>query len=68
MNAVAAEQHAGASRRSQVAALLDAIDERRRRIYRLQSHGVTPAGLRDLKEELRGIRARLAATLATPPR
>ena len=56
-----------ASRRGQVAVLLDAIEERRRRLYRLQAHGVQPAALRELKQELKGIRATLAATVATDP-
>ena len=66
MSAVAAGRHAAESRPSQVAALLDAIEERRRELYRLQVYGVRPAALRDLKSELKGIRATLAATVATP--
>jgi hypothetical protein len=48
-----------------VAALLDAIDERRRRLYLLQAYGVTPAAAADLKEELRSIRRKLAAAVGT---
>ena len=43
----------------QVAALLDAIDERRRRLYSLQAHGVRPAAAAELKEELKAIRRTL---------
>jgi hypothetical protein len=46
-----------------VAALLDQLEECRRRLQVLQAYGVRPAGLRDLKTELRGIRDRLAAAL-----
>lgn len=50
---------------AQVAALLDAIDERRRRLYRLQAYGVTPAAAAELKEELKAIRRKLAATVGS---
>jgi hypothetical protein len=49
----------------QVDALLDALEERRRRIYVLKAHGARPAGLRDLKAELQTIRTELAATVGT---
>jgi hypothetical protein len=68
MTAAAPQLPALDSRRghqAQVAALLDAIDERRRRLYRLQAYGVTPAAAADLKEELRSIRRKLAAAVGT---
>jgi hypothetical protein len=43
-----------------IEALLGEIDERRRRIYALQAGGVKPAGMRDLKRELRDVRGRLS--------
>ena len=66
MTAAAEQLPALDSRRrhqAQVAALLDAIDERRRRLYRLQAHGVTPAAAAELKEELKTVRRKLAATV-----
>jgi hypothetical protein len=68
MTAAAPQLPALDSRRrhqAQVAALLDAIDERRRRLYLLQAYGVTPAAAADLKEELRSIRRKLAAAVGT---
>ena len=46
-----------------VAALLDRLEDRRRRLYVLQAGGAQPAGLRDLKRELRAVRRELAAAL-----
>jgi len=48
-----------------VASLLDELEERRRRINVLQAGGARPAGLRDLKAELRAVRSRLAAAVGT---
>ena len=48
-----------------VASLLDELEERRRRINVLQAGGARPAGLRDLKAELRAVRGRLAAVVGT---
>jgi hypothetical protein len=67
MTAVAPQLRARDSRKrhqAKVAALLDAIDERRRELYRLQAAGATRAGVAGLKDELKGIRTSLAATLA----
>ena len=47
-----------------VAALLDEIEEQRRRAYRLQAGGVSRAGLRDVKGELRSLHAELADAVA----
>jgi hypothetical protein len=47
-----------------IATLLDELEERRRRLYILQARGVRPAGLRDLKAELRAVREELAAVVA----
>ena len=47
-----------------VAALLDELEERRRQLYILKARGVRPAGLRDLKTELREVREELAAVIA----
>jgi len=51
------------SRRAQqhrVAALLDEIAARRRRLYALKAWGARPAGLRTLKAELAAVRHELA--------
>lgn len=49
---------------ARVSALLDEIEGRRRELYRLRAYGATPAGLAGLKEELKGIRRTLAATVS----
>jgi hypothetical protein len=58
--------HRRSSRRHErrVAALLEELERRRQRLYVLQARGVRPAGLRDLKAELRAIRDELAAVVA----
>ncbi len=48
-----------------VAALLDELEQRRRRLYVLKARGARPAGLRDLKADLRAVQDELAATLAS---
>jgi hypothetical protein len=50
----------------EIEALLGEIDERRRRIYRLQAGGVLPAGMRELKRELRDVRGRLSDAIEGP--
>ncbi|HTS72435.1 MAG TPA: hypothetical protein VMG74_01830 [Gaiellaceae bacterium] len=70
MSAALLERPAAAPRRShqaRVTALLDAIEERRRRLYRAQANGLRPAAVRELKAELKGIRAALAETLEARP-
>ena len=47
-----------------VAALLEQIEERRRRLYVLSVGGARAAGVRDLKAELGALRAELAAAVA----
>jgi len=46
-----------------VAALLDAIEERRHRLTVLQTYGVRSAGLGDLTRELDELRSELATTV-----
>jgi hypothetical protein len=46
-----------------VAALLDELEERRRRIHVLQAYGVRAGGLRDLKADLGAVRSELAAAV-----
>jgi hypothetical protein len=54
--------HEHSVRRPQlVDALLTRIEETRQRVYAAQANGVRPAGLRDLKDELRRLRTELAA-------
>ena len=53
-----------------VAALLDQLEERRRRLYLLKTAGVGPAALHELKTELHELRQALATAVAdkaTPP-
>ena len=52
------------TRRQPVAALLDRIEERRPRATVLKTYGVRAAGMRDLKQELRELRAELAEAVA----
>ena len=47
-----------------VQALLDAIEERRRRGLTLAAWGVTLDGMRALEDDLRGLRAELATVVA----
>jgi hypothetical protein len=47
-----------------VVALLEELERHRHRLYVLQARGVRPAGLRDLKAELRTLRNELAAVVA----
>jgi DNA-binding IclR family transcriptional regulator len=47
-----------------IAALLDELEQRRRRLYALKAGGARPAGLRDLKADLRAAQDELAAALA----
>jgi len=47
-----------------VAALLEEIEARRQQVYRLQAGGVSWAGMRDVKGELRSLRAELADAVA----
>ena len=65
MATVVTQELPQARRRHQqlVAALLDTIEERRQRLYVLQANGVRPAGMRELKAELRALRRELAAAV-----
>ena len=62
---MAAVAHELPVRRPQlVAALLDQIEELRQRVYAAQANGVRPAGFRDLKDDLRGLRKDLARAVS----
>jgi hypothetical protein len=47
-----------------VAALLEQIEELRQRVYLAQANGVQPAGFRNLKDDLRGLRDELARVVS----
>jgi hypothetical protein len=49
------------TQRHEIESLLEEIDSARQRIYLAKTYGVRPAGLRDVKGELRSTRERLAA-------
>jgi hypothetical protein len=51
------------ARERTIAALLDAIEARRRRMNVLQTHGLRAAGLGELTRELDELRAELATTV-----
>jgi hypothetical protein len=51
-----------------VGALLDQIEELRQRAYVAQANGVLPAGMRDLKNELRRLREELAVAVSVGAR
>ncbi|HEY1366789.1 MAG TPA: hypothetical protein VGF23_06740 [Gaiellaceae bacterium] len=64
MAAVAHELPLARRRHQQVVAtLLDMIEQRRQRVYALQAIGMRPAGMRELKAELRALRRELAAVV-----
>jgi hypothetical protein len=46
--------------RIEIESLLEELDAARRRIYLAKTYGVRPAGLRDLKDEVRQVQRRLA--------
>ena len=48
------------TQQQRVAALLEEIAARRRRLYALKAYGARPAGLRSLKAELTAVRDELA--------
>ena len=52
------------TQQQRVAALLDEIAARRRRLYALKAYGARPAGLRALKTELTAVRDELAEVTA----
>ncbi len=66
MSALAAARPTSARLRHQrrVSALLEELERHRRRLYVLQARGVRPAGLRDLKADLRALSEELTATVA----
>ena len=58
------DRDARRSYQQRVQALLDAIEERRRREHTLAAWGVTLDGMRGLEDDLRGLRAELATVVA----
>ena len=58
-----AVQHERRRHQRRITALLDELEQRRQRLYLLQAGGARPAGLRDLKAELRALRDELAAAV-----
>jgi len=62
---MAAVAHELPVRRPQlVDALLEQIEERRRRLYAAQANGVKPAGFRSLKDDLHELREELARVVS----
>jgi hypothetical protein len=52
------------NQRNEIESLLEELESARQRIYLAQAHGVQPAGLRDLKSELRSLHRRLQGDVA----
>jgi len=52
------------TQRSEIESLLEELQETRRRIYVAKTYGVRPAGMRDLKDDVRSAKQRLEAELA----
>jgi hypothetical protein len=48
------------TQRNEIESLLEELDAARQRIYLAKTYGVRPAGLRDLKDEVRQVQRRLA--------
>ncbi len=51
-----------------VAALLEQLDARRRQLYLLEASGARPAGLTNVKADLRALRNEIATTVAATKR
>jgi hypothetical protein len=49
------------AQRSEIETLLEELDAARQRIYVKKTYGVRPAGMRDVKSEIRSTQQRLAA-------
>ena len=64
MTATAAGAVPRRARQRRIAALLDELEERRRRLYRLKAGGARRAGLRDLKQELESTQQLLLETVS----
>jgi hypothetical protein len=62
--AAVAHEPSARTRPQLVTALLDQIEELRQRVYAAQANGVQPAGFRDLKADLRGLREELARVVS----
>ena len=56
------------TRPQRVASLLDQIEELRQQAYLAKANGVLPAGMRDLKHELRRLRKELAIAVSAGAR
>jgi hypothetical protein len=52
------------AQRNEIESLLEELQETRRRIYVKKTYGVRPAGMRDLKDDIRSATQRLRAELA----
>jgi hypothetical protein len=52
------------AQRNEIESLLEELQETRRRIYVAQTYGVRPAGMRDLKSDVRSVKQRLQAELS----
>jgi hypothetical protein len=52
------------AQRDEIESLLEELEETRRRIYVAQTYGVRPAGMRDLKDDIRSAKQRLQAEVA----
>jgi hypothetical protein len=48
------------TQRTEIETLLEELEAARQRIYLAKTYGVRPAGLRDLKDEVRQVQRRLA--------
>ena len=67
MAAVAQRVPSRRSHQLRVAALLEELEQRRRRLYTLKAYGLRPAGMRPLKAELQAVRRELAAVVDSRP-
>ena len=52
------------AQRNVIDTLLEELQEARRRVYVARTYGVRPAGMRDLKDDIRSATQRLRAELA----
>jgi hypothetical protein len=52
------------AQRNEIESLLEELQETRHRIYVAKTYGVRPAGMRDLKDDIRSAKQRLRAELS----